>query len=266
MSKTTAFSQRNLKELIRDPLSYLFCLGFPLVMLIVMTLVNNGIESSTANLPPEAQALSAAPTIFRIDKLTGGIAVFGLTFLMLFTCLSVAKDRSGAFLMRLYATPMRSGSFIAGYMLPTFVLGIIQIVITLAASLVIALVKGVDLSVGGLALSAVVLMPTVVMFIALGVLFGTLFSDKSAPGLCSIVISLASFLGGIWFDADSTGGVLKKLCDVLPFIHSVKAARLACALEFENILPHLLISTAYAAVLTVLSIIVFKSRMKADLQ
>ncbi len=264
MSKTTAFSQRNLKELIRDPLSYLFCLGFPLVMLVVMTLVNNGIESSTADLPPGA--VSAAPTIFQIDKLAGGIAVFGLTFLMLFTCLTVAKDRSGAFLMRLYATPMRSANFIAGYMLPTFVLGIIQIVITLAASLIIALIKDVELNVGGLVLSAAVLMPTVVMFIALGVLFGTMFSDKSAPGLCSIVISLASFLGGIWFDADSTGGFLKKLCDVLPFIHSVKAARLTCALDFENVLPHLLISTAYAALLTVISIIAFKSRMKADLQ
>lgn len=263
MSKTTAFSQRNLKELIRDPLSYMFCLGFPLVMLIVMTLVNNGIESSAAELPPGV--VSGAPTIFKIDQLAGGIAVFGLTFLMLFTCLNVSKDRSGAFLLRLYATPMRSGNFIAGYMLPTFVLGLIQIVITLAASLVIALVKGVELSIGGLALSAAVLIPTVVMFIALGVLFGTLFSDKSAPGLCSIVISLASFLGGIWFDADSTGGFLKKLCDFLPFIHSVKAARMACAMDFDGILTHLGISSAYALVITVVSILVFKSKMKADL-
>lgn len=263
MSKTTAFSQRNLKELIRDPLSYMFCLGFPLVMLIVMTLVNNGIESSTSELPPGV--VSGAPTIFQIDKLAGGIAVFGLTFLMLFTCLTVSKDRSGAFLMRLYATPMRSGNFIAGYMLPTFVLGIIQVVITLAASFVIALVKGVDMSIGGLALSAVVLIPTIVMFIALGVLFGTLFSDKSAPGLCSIVISLASFLGGIWFDADSTGGFLKKLCDVLPFIHSVKAARMVCALDFDGILPHIGITSAYTLVITVLAIVVFKRKMKADL-
>ena len=93
MSKTIAFSGRNFKELVRDPLSYIFCLGFPLVMLVVMTLVNDSIPKET-NM-----------TIFRIDNLAGGIAVFGLTFVMLFVCLTVAKDRSGAFLMRLYSTP-----------------------------------------------------------------------------------------------------------------------------------------------------------------
>ena len=44
MNKVTAFSSRNFKEIIRDPLSYIFCLGFPLVILFVMTLVKDGIE------------------------------------------------------------------------------------------------------------------------------------------------------------------------------------------------------------------------------
>lgn len=252
-NRTLAFSARNLKELIRDPLSYVFCLGFPLVMLVVMTLVNDGI-------PAEAKM-----TIFRIDNLAGGIAVFGLTFVMLFVCLSVSKDRSGAFLMRLYATPMRSGNFIAGYLLPSLLLAVIQIVIAFAASFAISLVKDVELSVPGLLLSVVTLLPTVVMFIALGLLFGTLFSEKAAPGLCSVVISFASFLGGIWFDVDNTTGVLVKICNVLPFVHSVKTARLTCALELSELPVHLLITSAYALAATVLSIVVFKRRMKADL-
>lgn len=252
-NRTLAFSARNLKELIRDPLSYVFCLGFPLVMLVVMTLVNDGI-------PAEAKM-----TIFRIDNLAGGIAVFGLTFVMLFVCLSVSKDRSGAFLMRLYATPMRSGNFIAGYLLPSLLLAVIQIVIAFAASFAISLVKNVELSVPGLLLSVVTLLPTVVMFISLGLLFGTLFSEKAAPGLCSVVISFASFLGGIWFDVDNTSGVLSKICNVLPFVHSVKTARLTCALDFSELPTHLLITSAYALAATVLSIVVFKSKMKADL-
>lgn len=253
MSKTTAFSKRNFKELLRDPLSYIFCLGFPLVMLVVMTLVNDGI-------PAEAKM-----TIFRVDNLAGGIAVFGLTFVMLFTCLTVSKDRSGAFLMRLYSTPMRSGNFIAGYMLPLLLLAVIQVVITFAASLVIAAVKNVELSVVGLLLSAAALLPTIVMFISLGLLFGTVFSEKAAPGLCSVVISFASFLGGIWFDVDNTTGVLVKICDALPFVHSVKTARLVSALSFDEILPHLLITSGYMLVITVLSIVVFRNKMKADL-
>lgn len=253
MNRTPAFSARNLKELLRDPLSYVFCLGFPLLMLVVMTLVNDGI-------PAEAKM-----TIFRIDNLAGGIAVFGLTFVMLFVCLSVSKDRSGAFLMRLYATPMRSGNFIAGYLLPSLLLAVIQIVITFAASFGISLAKNVEISVAGMLLSVVTLLPTVVMFISLGLLFGTLFSEKSAPGLCSVVISLASFLGGIWFDVDNTSGVLSKICNVLPFVHSVKTARLTCALELSELPVHLLITSGYALAATVLSIVVFKSKMKADL-
>lgn len=252
MSRTLAFSSRNFKEIVRDPLSYIFCLGFPLVMLVVMTLVNDGI-------PAEAKM-----TIFRIDNLAGGVAVFGLTFIMLFVCLTVSKDRSGAFLMRLYSTPMRSGNFIAGYLMPTLLLAVLQILITFAASLVIAAAKGVELKIGGLLLSAAALLPTVVLFISLGLLFGTLFSEKSAPGLCSVVISFASFLGGVWFDVDSTSGVLADICGVLPFVHSVKTARLACALDFSEMPSHLLITSAYTLAAAALSILVFKRKMRTS--
>ena len=254
MNKISAFSARNFKEIIRDPLSYIFCLGFPLVMLIVMTVINDGI-------PPQT-----GMTIFRIDNLAGGITVFGLTFVMLVTCLNVAKDRSGAFLVRLYATPMRSEDFILGYVLPTSLLAVLQILITLAASFVVSLIVGIKLNVLGLLLAILSLLPTVVMMRALGLLFGTLFSEKAAPGLCSIVISLASFLGGVWFDADGLGGVMLKICEVLPFYHAVKAARMASALKFDGYLPHLLITLAYCVAITVASVIVFKSKMKADLQ
>ena len=58
MKRVLVFSVRNFRELIRDPLSYIFCLGFPLVMLIIMTVVNKSI-------PPEA-----GMTIFNIENLS----------------------------------------------------------------------------------------------------------------------------------------------------------------------------------------------------
>ncbi|MBD5130571.1 MAG: ABC transporter permease [Ruminococcaceae bacterium] len=254
MNRISAFSSRNFKEIIRDPLSYIFCLGFPLVMLFVMTIVNNSI-------PPEANM-----TLFRIDSLAGGIAVFGLTFIMLFTCLTVAKDRSGAFLVRLYAAPMRSGDFILGYILPTSLLAVLQILITLAAAFAVSLTVDIKLNALGPVLTLLSLLPTVVMMISFGLLFGTLFSEKAAPGLCSIVISLASFLGGVWFDADGLGGVLLKICEVLPFYHAVKAARMASALKFDGFFPHFLMTLAYSVVITAVSVAAFKGKMKADLQ
>jgi len=253
--KVKAFAIRNGKEILRDPLSYIFCLGFPLVMLIIMTLVNESIPAE------------AGMTIFRIDNLAGGIAVFGQTFIMLFTAITVAKDRGGAFLVRMYATPMTSMDFVLGYMFPMLVIAVAQNIITYAASFVIALIVGVELSLPGLLLSVVALLPSAVMFIGFGLLFGTLFNEKAAPGLCSIIISLGSFLGAIWFDAESTGGVLLKICKCLPFYYCTKSARMSMAMEFgfEELWLPVIVVTACAVVVAAVSATVFRMKMKADL-
>ncbi len=253
MNRVLAFSGRNLKELLRDPLSYIFCLGFPLVMLVIMSIVNQSI-------PPEA-----GMTIFDIENLSGGIAMFGQSFIMLFTCLTVSKDRSGAFLTRLYASPMRSVDFIAGYTLPVLLLAVIQSAITFAASMIAAVVLGGSVSVGGALFSVAVLIPGAVFFIAAGLLFGSLFNEKAAPGLCSIIISLASLLGCVWFDADSAGGVMLDVCKALPFYHCVKAARMATALQPDGIGVHLLIVAGYAVGFSALAALVFRNKMRADL-
>lgn len=254
MNRTFAFSSRNIKELLRDPLSYIFCLGFPLVMLVIMSIVNQSI-------PAEANM-----TIFNIENLSAGIAMFGLSFVMLFTCLTVSKDRSGAFLTRLYASPMRSADFIAGYMLPVLVLALSQLVISFAASLIAAAVLGEDtMNIGGVLLAIACLLPVAIFFIAAGLLFGSLFNEKAAPGLCSIIISLATILGGVFFDAESAGGIMLDVCNALPFFHAVKAARLAVAMQLDDIGIHLLITAAYAAVFTVLASVIFRSKMRADL-
>ncbi len=255
MHKVKAFAIRNSKEILRDPLSYIFCLGFPLVMLLVMTLVNESI-------PPEA-----GMTIFRIDNLAGGIAVFGQTFIMLFTAMTVAKDRSSAFLVRMYATPMTSMNFVMGYMLPMLLISVMQSVITYVASYIIALIVGVELSIPGLLFSVITLIPSAVMFIGFGMLFGTMFNEKAAPGLCSIIISLGSFLGAIWFDAESTGGVLLKICKCLPFYYCTKSARMSMALKFDfsELWTPVLVVMACAVIIAVVSAVVFRKKMKADL-
>lgn len=255
MYRIKAFAVRNIKELSHDPLSYIFCLGFPLVMLIIMTIVNESI-------PPEANM-----TIFRIDNLAGGIAVFGQTFIMLFTAMTVTKDRSGAFLVRMYASPMKPADFISGYIVPMIATALIQSLVSFAVALVISLISGTEINILGLLTAMVTLIPSALMFTGFGLLFGTLFNEKSAPGLCSIIISLGSFLGSIWFDAESTGGVMLKICKVLPFFYCTKTARSSIALDFglsEFVLP-LIIVTACAVAVTAITAVVFKSRMKADL-
>ncbi|MBR2283453.1 MAG: ABC transporter permease [Ruminococcus sp.] len=255
MNRIAAFTVRNIKEMVRDPLSYIFCIGFPLVMLIIMTVVNESIPAQSGM------------TIFRIDNLSAGIAVFGQTFVMLFTALTISKDRSGAFLARMYATPMTPTDFTVGYILPMLIISVIQSVITYAASFIISLITGVSLSAAGILLSVIVLIPSALMFIGFGVLFGTLFNDKAAPGLCSIIISLSSILGCIWFDADSAGGIVLKICRALPFYYSTRSARAAIVpdLSAEKLLIPLMIVVVCAALLLILSAVVFRRKMRADL-
>lgn len=255
MNRTLNFAKRNLLEMSRDALSYIFCIAFPIVMLVVMTLVNEGI-------PKEA-----GMTIFRIDNLEGGIIIFGQTFVMLFTSITIAKDRSGSFLTRLFATPMKSSEFTNGYVLPMVIVAIVQAAVSMLAAVIIAAIVGVELEIGGVLLTFAALIPSAFMFIAIGFIFGTFFNEKAAPGVCSIIISLGTFVGGVFFDAGSTTGVLKKIINCLPFIYCTKTTRSALKLDitWESFGKPILIVSAVAAVLMVLAVQCFKKKMKADL-
>ena len=243
-----AYSRRVFIELIRDPLSYVFALGFPIVMLVVMTLVNSSI-------PAEAEM-----KIFSLESLAPAVYIFGLTFVMLFDALLLSKDRGEAFLIRLYTSPMRDGEFIISYILPTLVLAVLQGIITFLSAFIIALVNGGGFSVSGALASIVVSLPSAVLMILLGLFFGCMFNEKAAPGMSSVVISAASLLGGIWMDVESMGGVWMKICNVLPFYHAVKAARMAYSLDFSEILVHISIVAGYCAILLFTDILLFRSK------
>ncbi len=251
MYRISAFAGRCFLELVRDPLAYVFAVGFPLVMLAAMTVLNESI-------PPEA-----GMTLFRIDRLAPAVYVFGLTFLMLFTAILVAGDRSEAFLIRLYISPMRRADFLAGYALPVFVLAILQGILTIAAASGIALLTDTPLSPAGIFAVIPVSFPSVLLFIGFGLLFGALFNPKAAPPLSSVVISLASFLGGMWMDLDSMpqDGVFAALCNVLPFRHAVDAARMAMAADFTEIGGRLAIVCAWTAVVWLAAGLAFRKKM-----
>ncbi len=249
--RISAYAKRCMLELVRDPLSYVFALGFPLVMLIVMTFVNESI-------PPEA-----GMSVFRVDSLAPAVYVFGLSFLMLFTALLVSKDRAEAFLVRLYISPMQRADFMLGYTVPVLGLAVLQGIITMLAALVIAAFTDVPLNIAGILPVLAVSVPAMLLFIGFGLLFGSLFGDKSAPPLSSVVISLASFLGGMWMDLDRMGGdsFLVKLCDALPFYHAVRAGRMALVMDFDGIGGDLAVVLAWAAVIYVLAVLSFRKKV-----
>ena len=252
--RSIIFCKRTIKELLRDPLSYVFCLGFPLVMLIMMTIVNQSI--------PE----EAGMELFRIQSLAPGIALFGLTFVMLFTCLQISKDRAGAFLTRLYASPMNSFDFIGGYTIPLIIIAVLQIIIAFIASIIIGRITGYELQIMNVLLCILVLLPSALMFIAFGLFFGTLLGEKSAPGICSILITAASMLGGIWMDVDAVGGTFRKVAHALPFYHGTQAARMALQGNYSELGKSLLIIFLYAIAIYAIAALLFQRKMQNDLK
>ena len=131
MRRMQLFARRNIKELLRDPLGCFFFAGFPLLMLLLFTAI---------------QSFNEVPLFFfKIPTLLPGIIVFAYTFVMLYTALLVSRDKSTAFLIRLYASPMRPITFILGYAAPGLLVGILQTIICFAAGNIILLCQKASL-------------------------------------------------------------------------------------------------------------------------
>ena len=238
--RVRAFAKRNMKELIRDPLTLFFGLGFPLVLLVLMNVIQR-------NVPVH---------IFELDTLAPGIALFGLTFLALFSGLLIAKDRATSFLARLAASPMRAADFLLGYLLPLLPMAVGQSVICLAA---VAL--GLPLSWNLMAVVAS-LVPSALLFIALGLLCGTLFNDKQVGGMCGAILTNATaWLAGIWFDLSLVGGAFHTVAYFLPFVHGADGAKAALAGDWAVLPGHLLWVTVWAAAVLALAVVLFRRRL-----
>lgn len=252
--RTIAFGKRTFKELVRDPLSYIFCIGFPIFMLVLMNIVGQ-------NIPAEEGF-----DLFHISKIGPAICMFGLTFVMLFSALQVSKDRSTAFLMRIYESPMTGKDYILGYTLPILLVAVLQQVVTYVAVFILGKTSGYDFKLQDILLSIVVLIPSALMFIGFGLFFGTLLNDKAAPGICSVIISVSCILGGVWMDVDTMSGTFKKVCHILPFYHGTCVARNAANGNYDMLLKPFLITAVYGVVIYLLAILLFDRKRKQDLR
>ena len=236
------FVNRNTKEILRDPLTLFFGLGFPLVLILLLSAIQ-------ANIPVK---------LFEIQHLTPGITVFGLAFMTLFSATIIAKDRGSSLLQRLYTTPLTPLDFILGYTLPMIPLSVAQCVICYIA----AIVLGLDITINIL-YAVVCIIPVSILYIALGLLCGSMLTDKQVGGICgALLTNLSAWLSGVWFDLDLVGGAFKNISYALPFVHAVEMERAILAGDFLGIFPHLWWVLGYTAVLLVLAVLMFLRQMK----
>lgn len=236
------FAKRNAKELLRDPITVAFGLGFPLGLILLLSAIQ-------ANIPVP---------MFELPHLTPGITVFGLAFLSLFSATVIARDRTGAFLQRLYTTPMRPVDFILGYTLPMLPFAMAQSVVCY----LVAILLGLEASVN-MVYSVLASLPVSVVYIALGLLCGSMLNDKQVGGICgALLTNLSAWLSGIWFDLELVGGVFKKVAYALPFVHAVELQRAVFAGNFAGVFPHLWWVLGYGAVLLAVAVAMFLRQMR----
>ena len=236
------FAQRCTKEMLRDPINLGFGLGFPLVLLFLLSAMQ-------ANIPV---------SLFEIDTLTPGITVFGLSFITLFSATLIAKDRESALLQRLYTTPLTGPDFIMGYMLPLLPIAIGQTVICYLFAILLGLTVSANI------IYAIIgIIPMAIFNIALGLLCGSILGVKQVGGICgALLTNLSAWLSGVWFDLKLVGGLFEKTADMLPFAHAAEMEKALFNGNIEAAAAHILPIVLYSILATVAVVFCFLRQMK----
>lgn len=237
-----SFAKRCTKEILRDPINLAFGLGFPLVLLLLLSAIQ-------ANIPV---------SLFEIDTLTPGITVFGMSFMTLFSATLIAKDRESAFLHRLYTTPLTGFDFIIGYMLPILPIALGQTVICYLFAIPLGLTVSVNM-----VYAVIGIIPMAIFNIALGLLCGSLLGVKQVGGICgALLTNLSAWFSGVWFDLNLVGGTFKRIAHALPFVHAAELEKALFNGNLEGAVSHILPILLYSALITVAAVFCFLWQMK----
>lgn len=235
---------RNVREILRDPLSLIFMMGLPLLMEVLFYLIFHNLTAQ-----------------FEMQYLAPGIVVFAQSFTTLFAGLLIALDRGTSFLTRLFVSRTRPFEFIVGYTLALLPLAFVQ-------SVLFFVVGGLlDASFWSVRLipAAFLSLVSALLFIGLGILFGSLCNEKSIGGVSSAVITGQSVLSGMWFPVTGLSSGILTTMKVLPFKNAVVLMQSAVngyADAWTDMFLPLIIVLAYTVVAFAAAIAVFRHKMK----
>ena len=244
VNRIKVLTERNIKEITRDPLSLILTIGMPLGMEVLFYLIFHSLTSQ-----------------FEMKYLAPGIVVFSQSFLTLFVGLLITTDRSTSFLTRLYVSKAKSYEFICSYALAVLPIVFIQ-------SVLFFIIGGIfDGSIFCVDMIYAVLISllTSLFFIGMGILFGSICGEKSIGGISSIIIASQSVLSGMWFPTEGLGDGILNVMKVLPFKNAtmiVQNALNGVQDGVKDLLIPLIIVLIYALTAFISAVIAFKSKMK----
>lgn len=201
MRHASLLAVRNSREIRRDPTFTIFCLAFPALLLALLRLLAHYAEPSAAH---SLQALLAAT------------AVFAHSLIACYTAALVARDRSYAFLHRLYGRPVRSSAFFCGYLLSGIWLSFLQTFICYFTASLLSLVDRTALPLSTLFASLAAQIPSVGFFVTAGILLGALLSRRATPAIALPLPLLTVICSCIWLPPSAPSG-FGSVCLWLPF-------------------------------------------------
>lgn len=240
--KMLTFSRRTAREILRDPLNFGFGIGFPVVLLLLLSAIQ-------ANIPVN---------LFEISNLAPGIAVFALSFLTLFSATLVARDRESAFLSRLYTTPLTAQDYILGYILPMLPIALVQSAVCYAAAMALGLAPT-----GRIFAALAMILPISLFYISMGLLLGSVLNVRQAGSICgALFTNVSAWLSGTWFDLELVGGAFRDIAFVLPFAHAVELERGLLHGELQDMRAHFLWVAGYALAAFAGAVWVFLRQMR----
>ena len=236
------FAKRNFREIMRDPLSLIFAILLPLFLLFIF------------------QQFQIPSENYRLSNFTPGIIVFGFSFITLFTGMLVSKDRTTSLLIRLGISPMKPKDYIFGYMLSIVPIILIQNVLFFILAILLGLRYSIHIVFAMLAS-----IPVSVLFIAMGIIIGSLASEKASSGIASIVVQLVCFTSGMYFPREMLGKTFAGICEVLPFESCVTIIKGVMNHDGASITSrHICLLALYILALMIIAMIVFQKKMTDD--
>lgn len=236
------FAKRNFKEIIRDPLSIIFAIILPLFLLFIF------------------QQIKIPNDTYNLENFTPGIMIFSFSFITLFSSTLIAKDRQTSLLIRLGVSPMKSIEYILGYMISFIPVILLQDILLF----VLAIILGFPFSIN-IIWTILVSVIIAILFLGIGILIGSLVSDKAASGISSIIVQLVCFTSGIYFPKELLGNTYSKICEILPFDSALVIIKGILNNNYETIkLQNIIVFCAYTVAFIILSAIIFKRKMISD--
>lgn len=239
--KTLNFAKRNFKELIRDPLSIIFAILLPLFLLFIF------------------QQFKIPSEIYKIENFTPGIIIFSFSFITMFAATLIAKDRTTSLLTRLCASPMKIKDYLLGYTLAILPIILIQNILFFIG----AIILGLSLSIN-IIYTIIISIFLSLLFIALGIIIGCIASDKSAPGVSSIIVQIVVFTSGMYFSTDMVGKTFGIICNILPFSRILNVTKGVLNGNINGLISQIIIIMGYILLFSLIAYVLFKKRLQSD--